>query len=432
MAKSPPPAPAHFLCDKTILVAGAGIAGLTFAVALAQQFSSESKKPRVIIFERDSYENRIGREGYSLSLRTDSPGGGQILDSLALYDRVKSVSVNPTATPADTGAFNVWDADFRPIIRLSIPPVGSRRLIGMRIRRNALQKVLAEAAEESGAKIHWETPVVDVRVGELGGITVVLGDGSSVRGDLLIAADGSRSKMRSLLRPNDSSLNYAGAYCWTGTAKFDTQDEIPKPIDRDWGVVLGGKGGLGLFVSPVDDKSALWSFSRRSPKEQEPLRHPIPQKQYDELMEESTRLAADCHPWVKQFVAATDPTTLMRFNALDRNAFPHTLTGLPVIWIGDANHAVSPFAGAGANLALNDAWDLAQALRRASNLEEAAKAYDRTAMPRANAALRFSHWSIDIAHSTGLKLWIYQAFFRLLGLFIGATRSEATINAAKN
>ena len=91
------PQPGHFLFSKTIIISGAGIAGLTLAVALSQRFPevdghAQTRRPKIVIYERDSRKERLGREGYSVSLRTDSkPGGIQVLDFLGLYERVQEV-----------------------------------------------------------------------------------------------------------------------------------------------------------------------------------------------------------------------------------------------------------------------------------------------------------------------------------------------------
>ena len=246
---------------------------------------------------------------------------------------------------------------------------------------------------------------------------VPLSNGSVVLGDLLIAADGSRSKLGSLLRQNHD-LDFAGVYCWSGIAKYASHEMVPDTVNRDWGVVVGAKDGVRLFVSPVDQTSALWNFSRRSSERIEPLRHPIAQERFDELMAASTDVAASFAPVVKDLVAATDSSTVMLFNAMDRKPFSHSeLASGPVIFTGDANHAVSPFAGAGANLALMDAWDLASALKNASNLEEAVVVYDNVAMPRASTTLKISRWTIDIVHTTGIKLIVYKLVLSILGFF---------------
>ncbi|KIX00038.1 uncharacterized protein Z518_10965 [Rhinocladiella mackenziei CBS 650.93] len=417
MSSSPSEA-TYFLSSNTIIIAGAGIAGLTFCIALAHHFPGASR-PKVIVYERDSYEIRIGREGYSLSLRTDNrPGGIQVLDFLDMYERVRAVSVNAEDATEERGRFNIWDQNFRSIFRFPMQPFGPKKLTGMRIRRNALQKVLAEAAAEAGAEIHWGTAVNDAQSTEDGKMRVSLSDGRTELCDILIAADGSRSKIRSVLRPNDR-LDYTGYYTWGGTTRFAHRGQIPKPVDRDWGVLLGGKG-IGLFVSPVDDKSVLWGLSRASREPQERLRYPILQERLNELMEESTKVAANFSPVVKDLIAATDPSTVMQVNAMDRPPFPHLpSTYGPVIWIGDANHAVSPFAGNGANMAIMDSWDLASCFKKTHTLEEALAAYDQISVPRARRVLKVSRWSIDLAHATGLKLILYKIVIRIMGYLTG-------------
>ncbi|KAK5284409.1 hypothetical protein LTR14_011706 [Exophiala xenobiotica] len=354
---------AHFLSSKSIVVSGAGIAGLTFSIALAHHFS-DIPKPKVIIFERDSYEARTGREGYTLSIRADnSPGGIQVLDLLGLIHRVRS--------------------NLQPIFSFPLQPPG-HRLSGMRVRRNALQKVLADAAIAAGAEIHWETPITAAEQTEDGRMRITLHDGRTEICDLFIAADGSWSTIRSLLR-QQSNLNYTGIVTWGGTAKYSRKEDIPRPLDRDWGALLGGKG-VGLFVSPVDDKSVLWAMSRASREPRSTLKYPIPQR-----------------------------------HARDRPPFAHIrLTNGPVIWIGDANHAVSPFAGNGANLAIMDGWDLAPSLRKAEYLENAIAMYDKIAVPRAQKVLTMSRWTIDILHATGLRLILYKIVIKIMSSITGS------------
>ncbi len=427
---------AHFLLSspKTIIVSGAGIAGLTFAVALSHHCAEASvKKPKVIIYERDSRENRVGREGYSLSLRADGPDGGGVgvLDRLGLYDRVRRVSVNADDDVARRGQFHVWDRDFdHPLLNFFATAAQSHKPIladNMRIRRNALQRLLADAAVETGAEIHWDAGVTDARRGPDDKMLVSVSDNSEGQVcDLLVAADGSRSRLRSALlhkEPDLVRLDYTGYYMCSGTAGFKTREEIPPPLDRHWGVVIG-VGGTGLFVSPVDDKSVLWGLSRRNRDPQPTLRPPLDPKNLKLLVQTSLDLAQGFPPVVSDLISRTDPNTLIQFNAMDRPAFANIpLRHGPVVWIGDATHAVSPFAGYGANLALMDAWDLAAALTQPASpsLAEAVARYDQVAIPRAGRVLKMSHWNIALMHAAGwrLLLWrIWLKVFNLLGPFL--------------
>lgn len=72
-----------------------------------------------------------------------------------------------------------------------------------------------------------------------------------------------------------------------------------------------------------------------------------------------------------------------------------------------ANHAVSPYAGNGANMAIIDGWDLAESLSHAESLDPALAAYDKNSFLRAKNTLTASRWAIDVAHATGVKLWLY-------------------------
>ena len=287
----------------------------------------------------------------------------------------------------------------------------------MRIRRNALQRALADATVKSGSDIRWNTEVVDAKSNENGMMAVSLSDGTTIDCDMLIAADGSRSKLRARLRPDDK-LDYAGVVCISGTAKFESEESVPKPVDRDWGALLSGQG-VGLFVAPVDRKSALWSLSYYAQQPREHQRYPMSEKHIEALLEESRSLAKHFAPKVNRLVDATDPSTLMVFNAMDRPPFPHSFArGGGVVWIGDANHAVSPFAGNGANMALMDGWDLAKCLCQASSLEESLAHYDKMFIPRTQATLKMSRWSISIAHATGVKLWLYTVFLKVARLLM--------------
>jgi 2-polyprenyl-6-methoxyphenol hydroxylase-like FAD-dependent oxidoreductase len=85
-----------------------------------------------------------------------------------------------------------------------------------------------------------------------------------------------------------------------------------------------------------------------------------------------------------------------------------------VVFLGDANHAVTPFAGAGACLALSDGWDLAEQLVKHEKFEDALKAYDELSIPRAKNVLRMSHFTIKFGHGKGWWTRVLVIGFKIL------------------
>lgn len=62
-------------------------------------------------------------------------------------------------------------------------------------------------------------------------------------------------------------------------------------------------------------------------------------------------------------------------------------------------------------MAIIDGFDLATCLTTGPNcasLEKAIAEYDSKSIPRAKATLKMSLFNIDLAHSKGWKLWLYE------------------------
>lgn len=407
-----------FPAGKKIIVAGAGIAGLSFVVALRKQWLSQTPSlnpPTIAIYERDPKDFGVEREGYSISIRSDENSAGiQALSKLNLLETALAQSI--TGVQEDSGSFGLWDKDWSDILRVKLKPPASLPVPGMRIARNVLRRILIESIPTSD-EIHWGTTCVGAVKLESGRVGVQLSNGQTDECDLLIAADGSKSKIRSSFRPDDK-LDFAGAVAMGGVSRF--MDKVPPPVDRDWGFYLSGTGH-GLFASPVDEHSAVWSLSYLAPEPRETAKQPLSPEEASLLLEEVYQRGKGLAEPFQTLVQATDIATLMTLNTMDKQPFPHltgSLEDVPIVFIGDANHAVSPFAGAGANLALMDGWDLAEQLSKCDTLSKALASYDALNLPRAKSVLRISHWSIAFAHITGWKLtlctWVAKIINRLL------------------
>jgi 2-polyprenyl-6-methoxyphenol hydroxylase-like FAD-dependent oxidoreductase len=403
----------HFAAGKIIVVAGAGIAGLSFALAFRQNWPSSEIPPTIILYERDAKDSGVEREGYSISIRSDGISGGmQALQKLGILEDMVRVSI--TGIQGDRGRFCLWDTNWTEILKVKQHTPAGLPVASMRIVRYLLRRALIEALSPHDA-IRWATACTGAVQLPGGQVAVQLSNGQTQACDLVIAADGANSKLRRTLRPEDN-LCFAGAVCISGNARLP--DGVPKPVTADWGLVLGG-GGFGLFASPIDQHSAIWCLSYLAAEPQRTMKQPIPKDEVGDLLQEALDRGKVFAEPFESLVRATDPSTLMVFNAMDKQPFPHTSVNqknMPVVFIGDSNHAMSPFAGNGANMALMDGIELAEQICKSESLGSALASYDELSIARSKSAIRISHWVIAIAHARGWKLALYLLLLRIVRL----------------
>ncbi|KAH0489384.1 hypothetical protein TgHK011_009816 [Trichoderma gracile] len=400
---------AHFLENKTIVVAGAGLAGSAFVVGLQKLWNPKLGRPNIIIYERDAQDVAARRETYNLSLTGyDESGGLVALRNLGLLDKV----LGQAASGVDgAGAFKIWDPEWTEQVAFRRKPAPGIPSSSIRIAREDVRQVLHNSFHLSDqCVVHWGSQCVSatkLSAGRLR-VQVMSADGAvSERDcDILIAADGASSKLRQSLRPDDS-LCYNGAVLRGGVARFE--ESLPPQLSEDWGFFVS-RTGVSAFVSPIDKHRILWTVGKMEDKVPSLDRGSLEQAQA--VIDKSLELASHIAEPFPSIVKRTDPMTVLLLNSRDKTPFCHSeIRTVPTIFLGDSNHALSPFAGIGANLALADGWELANQMCKQRSLEEAVKAYDEVSVPRAAQSLKRSRRVIETAHSTG---WRYYLFWCML------------------
>ncbi|KAI8651666.1 FAD-binding-3 domain-containing protein [Fusarium keratoplasticum] len=401
---------AHFLENKSIVVAGAGMAGLAFAISLKKRWGN-SQPLRLTIFDRDSRNGDPKRQGYSLSINgVDKDGGLVALQKIDLLDRVIEA-----ATPGTTSmSFKMWDSNWSELISISAKPYEDLPVGGLRIARADLREILIQEAEALGIDINWDSQCLSAASSLDGGIEITVssnGSSSTVQHkcNILVAADGAHSKIRASIRPDDV-LQYAGATQIGGLAVF--QDEIPKPLSEAWGILISGHGN-SCFAAPIRGKTVVWALSKA-----EEMPAQTAGGDGCALLEEARQLGEEIGDPYSSLLKATDPSTAFAIPAKDKQPFNHQGVLPGVIFIGDSNHAVSPFAGNGANTAMQDGCDLAELLFSSDSLEGAVVAYDSVSVPRAEKTLKSSHWRISIANLEGIKFSLFRRMVMAGGFFM--------------
>lgn len=325
-----------------ITIAGAGIGGLAAAVALARDGHS------VRVTERMRGFSPVGA-GIQVS-----PNGIAVLGALGLGVAFRSETIRLEA------------------VRLRDGPSG-RKVATLDFRRHAgdlhwqlshratLVSQLANAARSAGAAFEFGCACMPPPAGQ-----ALEGE------DLLIGADGLKSRMRA--RVDDA------------TSPFFTRQVAWRTVIPDAGgesVVEVHMGpGRHLVTYPIEGgRRNIAAFEERADWVEEGWTH--------EDDPDNLRAAfAGFGPDVRRLLDSVESAHL--WGLFRHQVASRWVHGRKVL-LGDAAHPTLPFLAQGANLALEDAWVLATAIRR-HELTEALERYQALRIPRAtrvvNAATR--------------------------------------------
>jgi len=319
-----------------VLVVGAGIAGLSCALALSRIGVDVEVIERV---------NEIGEVGAAISLW---PSALAALGSLGVEEAVRTVG---------------WPA-FRLRIRspsgeplVDVTPDQLRQALGgegLVVHRADLQRVLLGAVRN--VPIHLGVACASVRtVGDT--VTVRTEAGDELRADAVVGCDGVRTAVGPAV-PGQRSLRYQGVTTWR--AVVDQTDLV----DEAWLSVGEGKQ---IVASPLSGSRCYWSPMLR-------MEAGVNAKLSDPI---SFLLAAfsGWHAPIPELIATTKPESVIRSDVYDR--LPTRLADGRIALAGDAAHPMTPALGQGACQAIEDAAVLGAAWKEHETPQAAFAAYER-------------------------------------------------------
>jgi 2-polyprenyl-6-methoxyphenol hydroxylase-like FAD-dependent oxidoreductase len=325
-----------------VIVVGAGIAGLSAAIALRKTGSE------VVVLERAP---RIDPVGAGITLFANAL---RALDRLGVGEAVAA-----RGAAATRSAILTWEG--RELTR-----VPSDLLEGtIALHRADLQAELAAAAGE----VRLGVEVTVVEQGD-DAVVAVAADGREERGDLLAGADGLSSVVRRAIA--DVPVRYAGYTAWRGVSSVPVE---PGRLTESWGV--GERFGL------VDiGRGRTYWFATKNAPEGEPDE---PGGRKAEIL----RRFAAWHEPIASVVEAADESAILRNDVCYLEPLPRWSDGRLVL-VGDAAHATTPGVGQGAAQAIEDAVVLADRLAGGDDLTAALAGYEAIRRPRADAVLKLS------------------------------------------
>jgi 2-polyprenyl-6-methoxyphenol hydroxylase-like FAD-dependent oxidoreductase len=320
-----------------ILVVGAGIGGLTSAIAL------RAGGHTVTVIEKDETSSVYGvgiiqqanviRAMAQLGLLDDYLGAAVGFDKVAVH--------MPDGT--------------------KVAEVPSHRLVegypaNVGIGRRALHKVLGDRALAAGAEIRLGVTADAIEdCGEV--VAVRFADGSEGTFDMVVGADGIYSQTRQAILPDAPAPEYTGQAVW--------RYNLPRPPGLDALHVYNGPTGVGLV--PISE--ALMYMYVTTPEPANP-RHP--QQGLAALMRERV---SKCAPAIRALSAGITDDASVVYRPLEALMLHGPWHKGRVVLIGDAVHATTPHLGQGAGMAIEDSIVLAEELARHATPEEAFAAY---------------------------------------------------------
>jgi 2-polyprenyl-6-methoxyphenol hydroxylase-like FAD-dependent oxidoreductase len=372
------------------VIIGCGAAGPTLALFL--------KRAGI---ESEIYEARSEAEsstGWFLNLAGNGIG---VLQTLGIADVISA-----EGSPAPRMV--MWSGEGK---RLGEVRNGAREGLteSVIIRRGALQRCLNEAAMAASIPIHFEKKLRSVETTDGQGVVATFEDGATARGDFLNGADGIHSRVRALISPNAPAPSYTGL---VSTGGFTTHLSLP-PTPKTQYFIFGKRAFFGYHVRASGE---IYWFNNHA-RARAPGRGELTQFVSEDWKQRLLEMhRGDVAP-VEDIIRATEGD-IGAFPIYDLPPQPLWHSG-PVVLVGDAVHAISPSAGQGASLALEDAALLAKALRDAPSLDKAFATYERLRRARVE---RMVAWARSLG---GAKLIAnaIQVFFRDLLLPIFLKRS---------
>lgn len=317
----------------TILIAGAGLGGLTAALALLR------RGYRVRVLEQAPQLRELGA-GIQLSANANR----------ALFNLGLEKPLMEVACPAAGKRIRLWSTGQTwPLFDLSSESVQRYGYPYLTVYRADLHRVLAEAVLATAPDAIRLNARVEGVEQDAGGVRVTLADGSVETADLLVGADGVHSRVRAALFGDDKPV-FSGALAWRGVIPAE---RLPAHLCEPYGVNWVGPGAHVIHY-PLR-RGKLVNFVGILERDDWQIESWTQQGSVDEC----ARDFAGWHEDVQTLIRSLE--TPFKWALMVREPMTQW-TRARVTLLGDACHPTLPMLASGAAMAIEDGYILARSL----------------------------------------------------------------------
>ena len=338
-------------------IIGAGIGGLTTAIAL------EQKGIKTRLFEQ---AEQIKPVGAGIILANNAM---QVYEKLGLRKIIEE-NGNPISS------MNITKSNLKPLSKIDLSYFEKKHNTkNIAIHRGTLQQILIDKLKSTKINLnHKLTSIVE----NTSGYYLKFENGEQIQSSSVIGADGLNSIIRQNLFPNNSIRN-ANQICWRGVTVHKLPTKFKNELNEAW-----GKSERFGFVQIAENK-VYWYALKAFKKSRNEF-----------SINDLEQYFSKYNSVIKDIIKSTKKEQINTAEILDLKP-TNVWFKENVCLIGDSAHATTPNMGQGACQAIEDAFVLSECLYK-YGITKAFSEYQRLRLSKAHQVVKASWLVGKMAH----------------------------------
>jgi 2-polyprenyl-6-methoxyphenol hydroxylase-like FAD-dependent oxidoreductase len=372
-------------------IIGAGIGGLTTAIAL------EQKGIKTRIFEQ---AEQIKRVGAGIILANNAM---QVYEKLGLR---KIIEENGNTI----SSMNITKSNLKRLSKIDLSYFEEKHNIkNIAIHRGKLQQILIDRLKSTKIELNHKLTSIEKNANDY---SLKFENGKKIQSSIILGADGLNSIVRQKILPNNS-IRDANQICWRGITEYELPIKFRNELNEAW-----GKSERFGFVQIAENKVywyALKSFKKNA---------------NEFSINNIEQYFGDYNLVIKDIIKSTKKEKINTAEISDLKP-TNIWYKEKVCLIGDSAHATTPNMGQGACQAIEDAYVLSECLSK-YDTNKAFEKFQELRLPKAHQVVKASWMIGKMAHlSNPLLISLRNQMLRLTPTSVNRKQNELIFQLAE-